>query len=180
MKKRSLIKRVFSGFVAMALAATICFGDKVFQDLFASAAGEPTVTVKFVDDGVEKPYEDKTSAAFFVVGALVNKGGSVELTGDDVVAWGAVRIDPTKNASSTVTFGTYGTYGQNASLFYKVGAKNAEGTSREGTDYQTWNFNPADYDFVTRVYRVYAKDESGNPTNVDGFIDPRIRMGSKK
>ena len=153
------------------MALSICFSDKVFEDLFASAAGgNPTVTVKFVDDGVEKTYENTTQAAFFVVGALVNKGGSVDLAGDDVAAWGAVKIDPAQNASTTVTFGTFGA---NSSPFYKVGAKNASG--REKSDMTMWGTiqNSEQYDFVTRVYRVYAKDTSGNHTSVDEFIDPR-------
>ena len=37
MKKRSLFKRLLSGFVATAMALSICFSDKVFEDLFASA-----------------------------------------------------------------------------------------------------------------------------------------------
>jgi tRNA C32,U32 (ribose-2'-O)-methylase TrmJ len=57
MKKRSLFKRLLSGFVATAMALSICFSDKVFEDLFASAAeGDPSVTVKVMNDGNLEKY----------------------------------------------------------------------------------------------------------------------------
>ena len=71
MKKRSLFKRLLSGFVATAMALSICFSDKVFEDLFASAEnGDFTVNVDFKDREEETVYDGhENGMRYFVLGA---------------------------------------------------------------------------------------------------------------
>ena len=100
MKKRSLFKRLLSGFVATALAATICFGDRVFNDLFASADQAPPQTVKFKfydHEGQPSNCDLTENVRFYVVGAIVPKGSKITATPgneDKIIAWNAIQIYP--------------------------------------------------------------------------------------
>ena len=165
MKKRSLFKRLLSGFVATAMALSICFSDKVFEDLFASAAeGDPSVKVDFYDDGELAPVVnedgDTTNYKYFVLGVLVDKnaGPKVAATSayvDQFVAWDCKEIDPKTNASTTVTFDKF--YVKHAD--YKKNYDRVQPVINNQP-----GFDMSNYKFLTRVYRYWVKNQWGGDT----------------
>ena len=166
MKKRSLFKRLLSGFVATAMALSICFSDKVFEDLFASAAeGDPSVKVDFYDNNGElapvvNEDGDTTNYKYFVLGVLVNKdaGSKVAATSkyvDQFVAWDCKEIDPKTNASTTVTFDKF--YVKHADYKKKYDRVQPVINDQPG-------FDMSNYKFLTRVYRYWVKTQWGGDT----------------
>ena len=177
MKKRSLFKRLLSGFVATALAATICFGDRVFDDLFASAAGEAqTVNVDIYDGEALSPVvneEGDTNYRYFVLGALVDKDAGPQIAAtekyvDQFIAWDCKEINPKTDAHSTVVF----------DKFYK---KHADYKNNYDRKQPVVEFDSSKYKLVTRVYRYWVtrqnvanpdwKEETTNPHATDG-VEP--------
>ncbi|MCR5478320.1 MAG: hypothetical protein K6F27_00485, partial [Ruminococcus sp.] len=157
MKKRSLFKRLFSGVVATALAATICFGDRAFSDLFASAEGETqTVNVNFVDNGEAKPYDShENGMRYFVLGALVDKDAGPKIAAtadyeDQIVAWDCKEITPNTDAQSTVSFDE----------FYE----NDNDHTKFDRDQRKIKFDADKYKFITRVYRYWVTRDSYGST----------------
>ena len=162
MKKRSLFKRLLSGFVATALAATICFGDRVFNDLFASAEKAPpqTVKVKFYDHEGQPSNCDLTeNVRFYVVGAIVPKGSKITATPgneDKIIAWNAIQIYPKENAVCTAQFDE----------FYKNDkVYESSNDCVEGNEFD--EFDATQHDITFRVY-TYNGWWGGNiePTNL--------------
>ena len=161
MKKRSLLKRLLSGFVATALAATICFGDRVFDDLFASAAGEAqTVNVDIYDGEALSPVVneegDTTNSRYFVLGALVDKDAGPQIAAtekyvDQFIAWDCKEINPKTDAHSTVVF----------DKFYK---KHADYKNNYDRKQPVVEFDSSKYKLVTRVYRYWVKNQYGGDT----------------
>ena len=164
MKKRSLFKRLFSGIVATALAATICFGDRAFSDLFASAEGETqTVNVDFYNGGELSPavneIGDDTNYKYYVLGVLVDKnaGPKVAATSDYVdqfVAWDCKEINPKTDAHSTVVF----------DKFYKKVAQYKTTIDRNQAEVK---YDSTKYKFLTRVYRYWV---TRNPLDNEYWI----------
>ena len=161
MKKRSLFKRLLSGFVATALAATICFGDRVFGDLFASAAGDdPAVKVMFRDGGepakAVNEEGDNTQYEYYVLGVLFNKGEAKSIKEDNVadfVAWDWEKIDPTTTTDvPLVVFDN----------FREVDAKNYK-TSQDSTKPKV-AYDANKYDLVVRVFRYWVLNAWGGKT----------------
>ena len=165
MKKRSLFKRLLSGFVATAMALSICFSDKVFEDLFASAAeGDPSVTVKVMNDGnLEKYANHVPGTKYYVLGALVNKedaGISVKKDNvDKIVAWDCKEIDLANKAEDTVTFET----------FYK---KSKNYASEFDRDQDPEPYDKKTYAFIYRVFQYRVEGNNGvNPYATKG-VEP--------
>ncbi|WP_037344856.1 prealbumin-like fold domain-containing protein, partial [Ruminococcus sp. FC2018] len=165
MKKRSLFKRLLSGFVATAMALSICFSDKVFEDLFASAAeGDPSVTVKVMNDGNLEKYANHVSGTkYYVLGALVNKedaGISVKKDNvDKIVAWDCKEIDLANKAEDTVTF----------EKFYK---KSDNYASEFDRDQAPEPYDKNAYAFIYRVFQYRVEGNNGvNPYATKG-VEP--------
>ena len=179
MKKRSLFKRLFSGIVATALAATICFGDRAFSDLFASAEGETqTVNVNFVDNGEAKPYDShENGMRYFVLGALVDKDAGPKIAAtadyeDQIVAWDCKEITPNTDAQSTVSFDE----------FYE----NDNDHTKFDRDQKKIKFDADKYKFITRVYRYWVNktqyggtSPSENPHSTKG-VEPTNLIAPEK
>ena len=169
MKKRSLFRRVLSGMVAAALAATVCFGDGIFKNLAASAADDPVVTVGFYDGGEKSPVVneegDTNTYRYFALGALIKNENMQYVDPKDgktknrtataehvkyIEAWDCIELDKTK-AEQTVTFDT----------FYK---KHNQYTQNYDRIQPKVAYDPSVYTFVTRVYRYWVtKDDPYNP-----------------
>ena len=157
MKKRSLFKRLFSGIVATALAATICFGDRAFSDLFASAEGETqTVDVNFYDNGDPAVYDaHENGMRYFVLGAIVDKDAGPKIAAtaayeDQIIAWDCKEITPQTNAASTVVF----------EKFYK----NDMDHTKFDRDQPEVQFDAAKHKFITRVYRYWVTRDAYGST----------------
>ena len=179
MKKRSLFKRLLSGVVATALAATICFGDRAFSDLFASAEGETqTVNVNFVDNGEAKPYDShENGMRYFVLGALVDKDAGPKIAAtadyeDQIVAWDCKEITPNTDAQSTVSFDE----------FYE----NDNDHTKFDRDQKKIKFDADKYKFITRVYRYWVNktqyggtSPSENPHSTKG-VEPTNLIAPEK
>ena len=163
MKKRSLIKRVFSGVVATALAATICFSDRVFNDLFASATNKSalTATVEFFaeDDTTKQTYQqdeaDTENYRFFVLGALVSRsdyeasGRKITATApyeDKLLAWNCMEIFPKTNASIDADFSSV--------PFYENDLDHNDPDDNDAII----TFDPSKHVFVSRVYRYWGQN----------------------
>lgn len=165
MKKISLFKRLLSGIAAAALAATICFGDRVFGDLFASAATDPTVVVKVLNEGKPITYDgdsDNANVKYYVLGALFDKSaGNVEATAQyekNIVAWDCKEINPKSAAESVVTFDN----------FYK----NDNDHTKFDRDQEKVKFDSAKHKFVACVYRYWVTgDLDYNPYSTKG-VEP--------
>ena len=157
MKKRPLFQRLFSGIVATALAATICFGDGVFKDIFASAVGEAqTVNVNFYDNGDPAVYDaHENGMRYFVLGAIVDKDAGPKIAAtaayeDQIIAWDCKEITPQTNAASTVVF----------EKFYKNDMDHTK-FDRNQPEVQ---FDAAKHKFITRVYRYWVTRDAYGST----------------
>ena len=172
MKKRSLIKRVFSGVVATALAATICFSDRVFNDLFASATNKSalTATVEFFgEDGTTKQtYQqdeaDTENYRFFVLGALVSRsdyeasGRKITATAPyekQLLAWNCMEIDPKTNASIDADF---------SSVPFYENDLNHDNSDRNDAIVP---FDAEKHVFVSRVYRYWGNNPFTPATGIE-------------
>ena len=166
MKKRSLFKRLLSGFVATAMALSICFSDKVFEDLFASAEnGDFTVNVDFKDREEETVYDGhENGMRYFVLGALVKENASPALTvanDANIVAWECKEIYPQTNSHSTVTFSEF-----------RLNDHDFDNPDRQEDDPKVTKTSPecANTVFVGRVYRYWGSNPYC-PRNPDGSFN---------
>ncbi len=166
MKKRSLFKRLLSGFVATAMALSICFSDKVFEDLFASAEnGDFTVNVDFKDSEEETVYDGhENGMRYFVLGALVKENASPALTVSNdanIVAWECKEIYPQTNSHSTVTFSEF-----------RLNDHDFDNPDRQEDDPKVTKTSPecANTVFVERVYRYWGSNPYC-PRNPDGSFN---------
>ncbi len=163
MKKRSLIKRVFSGVVATALAATICFSDRVFNDLFASATNKSALTATvefFAEDGTtrqtyQQDEADTENYRFFVLGALVSRsdyeasGRKITATAPyekQLLAWNCMEIFPKTNASIDADF---------SSVPFYENDLNHDNSDRND---DIVPFDAEKHVFVSRVYRYWGQN----------------------
>ena len=169
MKKRSLFKRLLSGFVATAMALSICFSDKVFEDLFASADATPTVKVKFVDENGNnikyvKPEDDTNSYRYFVLGALVKKadyteGLSATLNNEPkLYAWQIQEFNPENDSGEK-------------NLVFDQLRKNDHNFKDPDSNDELVSYNSSEYVFIARAYRYWGQNDWAVQNN-GGKIEP--------
>ena len=170
MKRRSLFKRFVSGFMAFALAATVCFDGNLLTPLRANADGEiQTVNVNFYDNDVKSlcvnEEGDNTNYRYFVLGALVDKDADTDIAAtkdyvDQFVAWDCKEIFPKTQTDSIATFDT----------FYEWGSDYQSTADRSKN---TVTYNSEKHRFIARVYRYWVTgDVDYNPLNTTASVEP--------